>query len=191
MYMYVAIWGFPGGTVVKIACQCRRRRRLGFDTWVGKIPWKRGWQPTTIFLPGESHGQRSLTDYSPRCHRVRHEWACTHSFPQVNGCEIGPSSWKQPRDVSTAASHSSSSPPFQMWWDRPQESKEKGLKEFQWETASHRIQGRCLCTKSLKNVFFFFFCFFPFKVNPFSLKKMCLKWVNLFSIYFPGGTWNK
>ena len=47
------------------ACQCKRRRRHGFDPWVGKIPWRRKWQPTPIFLPGESHGQRSLAGYSP------------------------------------------------------------------------------------------------------------------------------
>ena len=41
------------------ACQCRRKRHR-FDPWVRKIPWRRGWQPTPIFLPGESHGQRSL-----------------------------------------------------------------------------------------------------------------------------------
>ena len=38
--------------------------RLGFDPWVGKIPWKGKWQPTPVFLPGESHGQRSLAGYS-------------------------------------------------------------------------------------------------------------------------------
>ena len=37
----------------------------GFDPWVGKIPWRRKWQPTPIFLPGESHGRRSLVGYSP------------------------------------------------------------------------------------------------------------------------------
>ena len=41
-------------------CQCRRYRRHGFDTWVGKIPWRRKWQPTPVFLPEKSHGQRSL-----------------------------------------------------------------------------------------------------------------------------------
>ena len=35
------------------------------EPWVGKIPWKRAWQPTPAFLPGESHGQRSLAGYSP------------------------------------------------------------------------------------------------------------------------------
>ena len=47
-------------------CQCRRLKRWGFDPWVGKIPWRRTWQPTPVFLPGESHGQRSLEGYSPR-----------------------------------------------------------------------------------------------------------------------------
>ena len=36
------------------------------DTWVGKIPWRRKGQPTPVFLPGESHGQRSLVGYGPR-----------------------------------------------------------------------------------------------------------------------------
>ena len=39
--------------------------RPGFDPWVGKIPWRRKWQPTPVFLPGESHGQRTLLGYSP------------------------------------------------------------------------------------------------------------------------------
>ena len=48
------------------ACQCRRCR---FDPWVGKIPWRRKWQPTPVFLPIKSHGQRSLEGYSPRDHK--------------------------------------------------------------------------------------------------------------------------
>ena len=52
---------FPGGTGGKEpACQCRRRKRLRFNPWVGKIPWRRAWQPTPVFLPRECHGQRSL-----------------------------------------------------------------------------------------------------------------------------------
>ena len=43
--------------------QCRRPR---FSLWIGKIPWRRKWQPTPVFLPEESHGQRSLIGYSPR-----------------------------------------------------------------------------------------------------------------------------
>ena len=38
----------------------------GFDPWVGKVPWRRKWQSTPVLLPGESHGGRSLVDYSPR-----------------------------------------------------------------------------------------------------------------------------
>ena len=48
------------------ACQCERNKRHGFNPWVGKIPWRRKWQPTPVFLPGESHGQRSLGGYSPQ-----------------------------------------------------------------------------------------------------------------------------
>ena len=59
--------GFPGGASGKeSACQCRRRKRCGLDPWVGKIPWRRKWQATPIFLPGKFHGQRSLGGCSPR-----------------------------------------------------------------------------------------------------------------------------
>ena len=44
-------------------------RRPEFDPWVGKISWRREWQPTLVLLPGESHGQRSLVDYGPRGHK--------------------------------------------------------------------------------------------------------------------------
>ena len=40
-------------------------RRLGFHLWLRKIPWRRKWLPTLVFLPGKSHGQRSLVGYSP------------------------------------------------------------------------------------------------------------------------------
>ena len=46
-------------------CQCMRHRRSRFSPWVWKIPWRRAWQPTPEFLPGDSHGQRSLVGYSP------------------------------------------------------------------------------------------------------------------------------
>ena len=58
--------GFPGGASGKEpTCQCRRCKRRWFDPWVRKIPWRRARQPTSVFLPGESHGQRSLAGYSP------------------------------------------------------------------------------------------------------------------------------
>ena len=44
-------------------------QETGFNPWVGKIPWRREWQPTSVFLPGESHGQRRLVGYSPWGHK--------------------------------------------------------------------------------------------------------------------------
>ena len=66
---------FPSGVSGKESdWQCRRRKRHGFDPWVRKIPWNKAWQLTPVFLPEKSHGQRSLTGYSPRGHkRVRHD----------------------------------------------------------------------------------------------------------------------
>ena len=49
-------------------CQCRRHKGLKFDPWVRKFSWRRKWQPTPVFLPGEFHEQRSLAGYSP--------WGC-------------------------------------------------------------------------------------------------------------------
>ena len=68
----------------------RQCTRLGFHPWVRKIPWRRAWQPTPIFLPGESHGQRSLEGYSPRGRKEsdtlkRRTTHRTHELsPQVN-----------------------------------------------------------------------------------------------------------
>ena len=65
-------------------CQWRRLKRHKFDPRVGKIPWReipwrRKWHPTPVFLPGESHGQRSLAGYSPWGHTVGHSWATEHT----------------------------------------------------------------------------------------------------------------
>ena len=58
--------GFPGGPSGKEpACQSRRCKRRRFDPRVRKIPWRRVWQSTPLFLHGESHGQRCLVVYSP------------------------------------------------------------------------------------------------------------------------------
>ena len=50
---------------------CLECGRPGFDPWVGKIPWRRKWQPTPVFMPGKSHGLRSPVGYSP--------WGCKES----------------------------------------------------------------------------------------------------------------
>ena len=51
------------------SCQCRRLRRHGFDSWVGKIPWRRKWHLILVFLPEKSYRQRSLAGYSPQSHK--------------------------------------------------------------------------------------------------------------------------
>ena len=57
--------GFPGGARGKeSAYQCRRHKRHGFNLGF-QISWNRKWQPTPVFLPGKSHGQRSLVSYNP------------------------------------------------------------------------------------------------------------------------------
>ena len=64
------------------ACQCRRCKRRRFDPWAGKICWRRTWQPTPVFLPGKSHGQRSLGGYSPwgrkELYTTDHTYTQTH-----------------------------------------------------------------------------------------------------------------
>ena len=56
-----SVVGFLGGTSGKEpACQCRKCKRLGFDPWVWKIPGRSTWEPTPVFVPGGSHGQRTL-----------------------------------------------------------------------------------------------------------------------------------
>ena len=67
----VQIFIFCHCVQVEPACQCRRHKRCGFNPSVGKIPWGRKWQATLVFLPGKSHGQRSLVGYSP--------WGCKES----------------------------------------------------------------------------------------------------------------
>ena len=67
--------GFPGGSSGREpACQCRRQKRHGFH------PWRRVWQPTPEFLPGESHRQMSLVGYSLWVAKSQNDLACTHAL---------------------------------------------------------------------------------------------------------------
>ena len=67
----------------EFACQCKRCRRCEFTPWVGKILWSRKWQPTPVFLPGKSHGQRSLAGYSLiGSQRLGHDSTHTHTHTQ-------------------------------------------------------------------------------------------------------------
>jgi len=56
--------GFPRGSVAKNLPATLEMLETRFYPWVGKIPWGRAWEPTPVFLPGESHGQGSLVGYS-------------------------------------------------------------------------------------------------------------------------------
>ena len=69
--------GFPGSSVVS-------NLPIMQETWVrplfGKILWRRAWQPTPVFLPGESHGQRTLVGYSPPgCKKTRQNYSTTRT----------------------------------------------------------------------------------------------------------------
>ena len=72
--------GFPGGSVSKKSiCNAGDHlwcKRSEFDPWVWKIPWRKKWQLTSVFLPGESRGQRSLAYYCP--------WGCRMSQTRLN-----------------------------------------------------------------------------------------------------------
>ena len=83
--------GFPGGASgTEPTCQCMRHKRRGFNPWVRKIPWRRAWQPTTAFLPGESHGFSTV-------HRVSESWTRlsdgAHAHTLVCCCKCLPN-WK-------------------------------------------------------------------------------------------------
>ena len=83
--------GFPGGAVVKnFPANAGDAGERGFDPCVRNILWRRACQPTPVLLPGESHGQRSLTGYSPwarkesdTTERLTHTHACTHTHTEA------------------------------------------------------------------------------------------------------------
>ena len=58
---------------------CQHMRCM-LSPWAGKIPWRRKWQPTPVFLPGKSHGQRSLVARVQGSQRVEHDWTCTYKW---------------------------------------------------------------------------------------------------------------
>ena len=81
---YDSFRSFSGGARVgESACQRRRHKRHRFDPWVGKIPCWKKWQPTPVFVPGESHGQRILAHCSPWGHKESDLTAHTHTLYTV------------------------------------------------------------------------------------------------------------
>ena len=72
--------GFPGSSVVKNLPAIQET----FNPWVGKIPWRRKWQLTPVFLPEKCHGQRSLAGYSLWSHESDTTWRLNH-YQALNG----------------------------------------------------------------------------------------------------------
>ena len=76
--------GFPGGASgEEPACQCRKHKRHRFDPCIRKMPWRRKWQPTPVFLPREFHGQRSLASYHLQCCKGQ-TWLSPHFLLLIN-----------------------------------------------------------------------------------------------------------
>ena len=95
-------WGFPGGARGKESiCQCRRLRKREFDLWIGKIPWRRKWQPTPVFLPGKSMDRGA---WLATVHAVTKSW--TWLSMSIN--------YKQPRVAASVKREIS--PLFHLLW---------------------------------------------------------------------------
>ena len=75
-------WGFPGGSVVKHLPAMQETICNGSIPGSGRFPWRRKWQPTPIFLPGKSHGHRSLVRYIQGWQRVGHDLATKPPPPE-------------------------------------------------------------------------------------------------------------
>ena len=87
---YSKIEDFPCGLAVKnlsVMQETRIDKGPRFHPWVRKIHWRRKWQPTPVFLPGKTHGQRSLAGYSPwgckEAHTTERLHSLTHSLTPV------------------------------------------------------------------------------------------------------------
>ena len=122
LYQERVAWtqGFPGGSVVKNPPAMQETQVQGFYPWVLKIPWRRAWQPTPAFSPGEAHGQRSLVGHSLWGHKESDPTEATqhahridiYALPCVNrelagGCYVAPgaqlSALWWPRGVGSGA----------------------------------------------------------------------------------------
>ena len=88
--------GFPGGRVVKnLPANAECTRDAGSTPWVGKMPWRRKWQPVQYSVPRKSHGQRSLVGYSPWGHT---ESDMTEQHAHIQTCS-GQGSKVHPHDA--------------------------------------------------------------------------------------------
>ena len=89
----------------------RRHGRRRFDPWVGKIPWKRKWQPTAVSLPRQFHGQRSLLNYSPYSHKESEMTENVHAYTHT----------QTHTHTHTPGIYSRISKPTQIQWSRESE----------------------------------------------------------------------
>ena len=81
-WFWVTPGEFRSSLVAQQVNHCLQCKRPRLNPWVGKIPWRREWPPTPVFLPGESLGQRNLARSSPWHHKIRLDWA---RFPSLLG----------------------------------------------------------------------------------------------------------
>ena len=115
---------FPGGTSGKEpAYQCRRVRGPGFYPWVGKISWRRAWQPTPVFLPGESPWtEEPFGLQSTGSQRVRHDWsnwACMQrkEVHRAKHCRLLKAAWRL--TLKSLELHAKKSRLYSVWGGQP------------------------------------------------------------------------
>ena len=108
----------------KSTCQCRKCKKWGFDPWVGKMPWRRKWQPTPEFLTGKSHKQRSLVGYSPWiCKRVGQDLVTKYHHMPLWGSRASPHPWLKEAPCSKRhikhLPNQGNSPYIRCWENKP------------------------------------------------------------------------
>ena len=138
-------------------CQCRRCR---FNPWVGKIPWRREWQPTPVFLPGECHGQRSMVGYSPwgykesdMTEQVTHTSNWQHSGKestcQCRRCRFNPwvrkIPWRRKWQPTCILAWGKNPMNQEAWWATPPGVAKSWTKQLNNNKNNSWIQGLQLC----------------------------------------------
>ena len=89
-------WHLPSGMVKNLPANAGDTRDAVFRPWVGNIPWRKEWELIPLFLPGKSHGQRSLAGYSPRSYKELDTTEHTHG--EGNGTPLRYSCLENPMD---------------------------------------------------------------------------------------------
>ena len=126
-FLHQSIWKMRASLVARTVKNLPAMQIPGFDPWVGKIPWRREWQPTPVFLPGEFHGQRSLAGHSP--------WGCQESdtTEQLSLYK----KWSLPRDlylISTLIWMNGRDTGPAPSWNRAPKDRTKGKREVTTES---------------------------------------------------------